>query len=118
MISRPTADTRLWLNHHDVASSAGTHSRDQAAQWALPPWAVHATGETATALVHNLVRWNDARPDDRRAMVGQLGLRWPSWRTLIVEVWDNGNPRCSPAWPEYGAWATYRYFSMARLRVR
>jgi len=93
-------------------------SGELAAQWALQAWAAHAASETSAQLVSNLLRWNDTHPDGHRALVGQLGLRWTSWRMLVVEVWDGGNPRRSPAWPEQGPWATYRFFSMARLRVR
>ncbi|WP_216893427.1 hypothetical protein [Nocardia alni] len=106
MIGRPTADAMLWLDRHDVARSVGAFSSEVAQKWALQPWAIDAASETSARLAGNLLRWNDTRPDDRRALVGQLALRWTSWRMLIVEVWDNGNPRCSPAWPERDAWAT------------
>ena len=95
VISKPTVDTMLWLDRHDVASSAAAFSGELTAQWLLPVWATHAASETSAHLVGGLLRWNDTHPDGHRALVGQLGLRWASWRLLVVEVWDGGRPRRS-----------------------
>ncbi|WP_157574032.1 hypothetical protein [Nocardia jejuensis] len=106
-------DTPLWLGAHSLIKNVTTFAADLA-----PRWADEDVGCVVSSVVDSvalLQRWNAARPPV--APVGRLRVRWSDPGVLVIEVWDARRPR--PRTPELVTRGPgYRYYSMARLRVR